>query len=63
MKEKLYKGKTLQEVEKLAVLDLGVCKDDLYFDILSEGKYILQGQKIKISKVKDNKLIVIKVID
>ena len=35
MKEKLYKGKTLQEVEELVVADLGVCKDDLYFDILS----------------------------
>ncbi len=35
MKEKLYKGKTLQEVEELVVADLGVCKDDLYFDIFS----------------------------
>lgn len=32
--------------------------DGIDFDILSEGKYILKGSKIKISKVKDNKLMV-----
>lgn len=45
MKEKLYIGKTLEEVEQLAVTDLGVCKDDLYFDILSEdGKPVEETQ-------------------
>lgn len=33
--------------------------DGVDFDILSEGRYILKGRKIKISKVKDNKLIVV----
>ncbi len=36
MKQKLYKGHFLEEVEKLAVTDLGVCKDDMYFDVLSD---------------------------
>lgn len=36
--------------------------DGVDFDVLSEGKYILQGQKIKISKVRDNKLMVTKAI-
>lgn len=29
------------------------------FDIISEGKYIKKGQSIKISRIKDNKLMVI----
>ena len=33
--------------------------DGIEFDILSGGSYIKKGQSIKISKVKDNKLIVI----
>lgn len=36
MKEKIYVGSSLQEVEELAVKELGVSKDDLYFDVLSE---------------------------
>ena len=35
MKQKKYFGKSLQEVEQLAVLELGVSKDDLYFDVIS----------------------------
>ena len=35
MKQKKYIGKSLQEVEQLAVLELGVSKDDLYFDVIS----------------------------
>ena len=38
MKEKLYLGKTLEEVEVLAVNDLGVAKDDMYFDVISENE-------------------------
>ena len=37
MKEKLYLGKTLEEVEVLAVSDLGVAKEDMYFDVISDG--------------------------
>lgn len=48
MKEKLYKGKTLQEVEQLAVLELGVCKDDLYFDILSEDSAPVEDTEINV---------------
>lgn len=36
MKEKIYVGKNLEEVEQLAIEELGVAKDDLYFDVLSE---------------------------
>ena len=36
MKEKIYTGNTLEEVELLAVKDLGVSKDDLYFDVLTD---------------------------
>lgn len=32
--------------------------DGVDFDILSEGKYISQGKKIRITQVKDNKLLV-----
>lgn len=37
MKEKIYVGKNLQEVEQLAVKELSVAKDDLYFDVLSDS--------------------------
>lgn len=37
MKEKMYIGKNLQEVEELAVKELGVAKEDLYFDVISEN--------------------------
>ena len=36
--------------------------DGVEFDVLSEGKYIIKGQKIRISKVKDNKLMVVEVM-
>lgn len=36
MKEKMYVGKSIQEIEELAVNELGVSKDDLYFDVTSE---------------------------
>lgn len=48
MKEKLYIGKTLEEVEQIAVSDLGVCKDDLYFDILSEDGAPLEETQINV---------------
>lgn len=35
MKEKLYKGYSLEKVEKLAQKDLGVPKEDMYFDVLT----------------------------
>ncbi len=36
MKEKMYVGKNIQEIEELAINELGVSKDDLYFDVTSE---------------------------
>ena len=38
MKEKIYVGKSLSEIEELAVTELGVSKDDLYFDVTSEER-------------------------
>ena len=38
MKEKMYIGKSLAEIEELAVTELGVSKDDLYFDVTSEER-------------------------
>ena len=35
MKEKIYVGKNLQEIENLAVEELGVSKEYLYFDVTS----------------------------
>lgn len=37
MKEKMYIGKNLEEIEALAVKELGVSKDDLYFDVISDN--------------------------
>lgn len=48
MREKLYTGKTLQEVEKLAVTDLGVCKDDMYFDVLSDDNTPIEEFQINV---------------
>lgn len=42
MKEKMYVGKSLQEIEELAINELGVSKDDLYFDITSEERDEIQ---------------------
>jgi spoIIIJ-associated protein len=53
MKEKLYEGKTLEEVEILAVQDLGVCKDDLYFDTLEENKINVLVDANPVKKGKD----------
>ncbi len=36
MKEKMYVASSLTEVEELAVKELGVAKDDMYFDVISE---------------------------
>ena len=36
MKEKMYVASSLVEVEELAVKELGVAKDDMYFDVISE---------------------------
>ena len=36
MKEKMYVASSLQEVEELAVKELAVAKDDMYFDVISE---------------------------
>ena len=38
MKQKKYLGLSLEEVEVLAVKELGVTKDDLYFDVINDGK-------------------------
>lgn len=38
MKEKMYVASSLQEVEELAVKELAVAKDDMYFDVISEGE-------------------------
>lgn len=37
MKEKMYIGKSLTEIEELAVKELGVAKEDMYFDVISEN--------------------------
>lgn len=37
--------------------------EGVVFDILSEGKYIFKGQKVKISRIRDNKLMVIEITD
>ena len=37
LKEKRYLGKSLEEVETLAVQELGVCKDDMYFDVICDA--------------------------
>ena len=37
MKEKIYIGKSLAEIEALAVKELGVSKDDMYFDVIDEN--------------------------
>ena len=38
MKEKMYVASSLQEVEELAVKELSVAKDDMYFDVISENE-------------------------
>lgn len=38
MKEKMYIASSLKEVEELAIKDLAVAKDDMYFDVISENE-------------------------
>lgn len=37
MKEKIYIGKSLTEIEELAIKELGVAKEDMYFDVIDEN--------------------------
>lgn len=53
MKEKIYTGKTLEEVEALAVSELGVAKEDLYFDTLTEGEVRVMVDANPVKKGKD----------
>ena len=50
MKQKKYIGKTLNEVELLAPTELGVAKDDLYFDVISpEGTAVEDTEIMSLS--------------
>ncbi|MBQ8292615.1 MAG: single-stranded DNA-binding protein [Bacilli bacterium] len=42
MKEKMFVASSLQEVEELAVKELAVAKDDMYFDVISETETEVQ---------------------
>lgn len=53
MKEKLYNGYTLAEVEKLAVKELGVPKEDMYFDEISETEINVIVDANPVKKGKD----------
>ena len=53
MKEKLYNGYTLEEVEKLAVKELGVPKEDMYFDEISETEINVIVDANPVKKGKD----------
>ena len=56
MKQKKYYGKSLQEVEQLAVLELGVAFDDLYFDVISpEGTKDEEMEMVDANPVKKGK--------
>lgn len=56
MKEKLYVGKNLQKVEELAITELGISKDDLYFDVTSEGNDEIQVHvMVDVNPVKKGK--------
>lgn len=48
MKQKKYIGKSLNEVEELAIIDLGVSKDDLYFDVISPDGTPLEEMEIDV---------------
>ena len=50
MKEKKYEGKTLAEVEVLAVSELGIAKEDMYFDEISEKYCKIAEQRISNEK-------------
>ena len=53
MKQKLYQGKTLAEVEVLAVSELGVAKEDMYFDEISETEINVIVDANPVKKGKD----------
>lgn len=53
MKEKLYTGFNLEEVEKLAVKELGVPKEDMYFDEISETEINVIVDANPVKKGKD----------
>ena len=53
MKEKKYEGKTLAEVEVLAVSELGVAKEDMYFDEISETEIHVLVDANPVKKGKD----------
>jgi spoIIIJ-associated protein len=53
MKQKLYEGKTLAEVEVLAVSELGVAKEDMYFDEISETEIHVMVDANPVKKGKD----------
>lgn len=51
MKEKMYIGKSLEEIEELAVKELGVAKEDMYFDVISEN--VGQREEIQVQVMVD----------
>ena len=53
MKEKKYEGKTLAEVEVLAVSELGIAKEDMYFDEISETEINVIVDANPVKKGKD----------
>ena len=53
MKEKKYEGKTLAEVEILAVSELGIAKEDMYFDEISETEIHVLVDANPVKKGKD----------
>lgn len=53
MKQKLYEGKTLAEVEVLAVSELGIAKEDMYFDEISETEIHVIVDANPVKKGKD----------
>lgn len=50
MKEKMYVGKSLEEIEELAVNELGVAKEDMYFDVIEENK---DREEIQVNVIVD----------
>lgn len=48
MKEKLYKGYSLEDVEKLATKELGVSKEDMYFDVLTGDDVPVEETEINV---------------
>lgn len=46
MKQKKYTGKSLKEVEELAVKELSVAYEDLYFDVINDGSANIEEAEI-----------------